>query len=169
MRNATVTTIAPTGTISLIAGCSSGIEPLFSLAATRQITGTGEISFVNRFARRCLEERGLWNEEIITRLSRTGSLGDCGLIPQDVRMVLATAHEIAPEWHVAHLAAAQAATDNAVSKTVNLPQNATPDDVAKVFMEAYRRRCKGVTVYRDGSRPEQVLRSGFGLCQECAV
>lgn len=166
MRNATVTTIAPTGSISIIAGCSSGIEPLFALAMTRRVLDGQVLTSINDQVIRYLTGNNLLNPEIEQAIRETGSVKHTGL-SEHVKAVLATAHEIAPEWHVAHLAAAQRYTDNGVSKTVNLPRDASIDDVSKVFFHAYRSGCKGVTVYRDGSREYQVLSHGVGNCETC--
>ncbi len=165
MRNATVTTIAPTGTISIIAGCSSGIEPLFALALTRRVLDGRLITSVNPVAVNYLRQQGLLTQAVNEQIALAGSVAGLAL-PDRVKRVLATAHEIEPAWHVAQLAAAQAYTDNGVSKTVNLPKDATCEDVARVFFAAYDQGCKGVTVYRDASRDEQVLSHGVG-CEEC--
>ncbi len=170
MRNATVTTIAPTGTISIIANCSGGIEPLFALAYTRRALDDQVFYEVNPMLENFLREKGLYVEELITEIIRTGSLNNelCRQrIPEDIRKVFVTAHEISPIWHVRMQAAFQEFTDNAVSKTVNFPQEATKDDVRQVFLEAYRNGCKGVTVYRSGSRPGQVLTVGCG--EDCLL
>lgn len=167
MRNATVTTIAPTGTISIIAGCSSGIEPLFALALSRRVLEGQVLVSVSRTVLEYLSERNLYTEEVAAALAATGSVASAGL-PAHVKEVLATAHAIAPYWHVAHLAAAQRHTDNGVSKTVNMPHDASEADVAAIFRQAHAGGCKGVTVYRDGSRAEQVLTGGTG-CVECSL
>ncbi|SDF58577.1 adenosylcobalamin-dependent ribonucleoside-diphosphate reductase [Sporolituus thermophilus] len=169
VRNATVTTIAPTGTISIIANCSSGIEPLFALAFSRHVLGGQVLASINPTVLAYLDKRGLLTADVEEAIKRQGSVRNTGLA-YHVKQVLATAHEIRPVWHVAHLAAAQRYTDNAVSKTVNLPHKVTPQDVARIFSLAYRSGCKGVTVYRDGSRNQQVLVQGVAancpLCQE---
>jgi ribonucleoside-diphosphate reductase alpha chain len=173
MRNATVTTIAPTGSISIIADCSSGIEPLFALAYEHRVKQPdGEerrISFVNKIFRRKMEEIGLWNERIERKVLEVGRIGEIEEIPEDVRRVFVTAHEIAPEWHVRMQAAFQKHTDNAVSKTVNLPNSATVEDVARIYLMAYEEGCKGITVYRDRCREEQVLYAGTGVEKRTAV
>ncbi|TDA28303.1 MAG: ribonucleotide-diphosphate reductase subunit alpha [Archaeoglobi archaeon] len=157
MRNATTTTIAPTGTISIIANCSSGIEPVFALAYKRTNVLEGEEFFeVNPIFEKVLKERGLYSEELIAKVAESGSIQNLDL-PADIRRVFKTALEITPEWHVRMQAAFQKFTDNAVSKTINLPNSATRADVEKAFMLAYELKCKGITVYRDGSREEQVL------------
>lgn len=154
MRNATVTTIAPTGTISIIAGCSSGIEPLFAVAFIRNVMG-GMLE-INKLFEEIAKERGFYSKDLITGIAKCGSVQDVDGIPSDVKRVFVTALDIAPEWHVRLQAAFQKYTDNAVSKTVNLPSDATWEDVKKVFLLAYNLKCKGITVYRYGSK-EQVL------------
>lgn len=167
MRNATVTTIAPTGTISIIAGCSSGIEPLFALAISRRVLEGQVLTGTNQTVVNYLSERNLFTNEIKALIMETGSV-KVSALPTEVKQVLATAHEIAPYWHVAQLAAAQRHTDNGVSKTVNMPHNATKEDVADIFLQAFASGCKGVTVYRDASRAEQVLTGGTVGCEECS-
>ncbi|QJW44647.1 adenosylcobalamin-dependent ribonucleoside-diphosphate reductase [bacterium BFN5] len=166
MRNATVSTIAPTGSISLIAQCSSSIEPLFALSVTRRVLEGSTLISSSPVVLRYLNERGLLSETVLDVIERDGSIANTDL-PLSVKAVLATAHEIEPKWHVAHLAAAQQYTDNGVSKTVNLPHHATQADVAKVFKQAYESGCKGVTVYRNNSRSEQVLTHGMTRCAKC--
>ncbi|WP_371381568.1 adenosylcobalamin-dependent ribonucleoside-diphosphate reductase [Sporomusa aerivorans] len=169
MRNATVTTIAPTGTISMIAGCSSGIEPLFGLAMTRRVLEGQLITSINMAALNYLNKHDLFSRKVKEHITATGSVAGLGL-PERVTKVLATAHGIEPAWHVAHLAAAQQYTDNGVSKTVNLPEHATRQNVAEVFWAAYAKGCKGVTVYRDASREQQVLTHGVNVpCEECRL
>jgi ribonucleoside-diphosphate reductase alpha chain len=167
MRNATVTTIAPTGTISIIAGCSSGIEPLFALALSRRVLEGRVLTSVSQTVIDYLSQRNLYTEEVAAAIAACGSVAGTSL-PGHVKEVLATARDIDPYWHVAHLAAAQAFTDNGVSKTVNMPHDASEADVAAIFRQAYAGGCKGVTVYRDGSRAEQVLTGGT-LCEDCVL
>lgn len=157
IRNATITTIAPTGTISLIAGTSSGIEPLFAVAYTRTVMDNDQLVEVNPLFEAVAKERGFYSPELMRTVAAQGTVAHIKEIPDDVRRVFVTAHEISPAYHVRMQAAFQKYTDNAVSKTVNLPNAATTDDVAEVFWQAYREGCKGVTVYRDGSRSGQVL------------
>jgi len=159
MRNATVTSIAPTGTISIIAGTSSGIEPFFAVAFVRNVMGT-QLFEVNPIFERIAKERGFYSLELITKITKVGSVQNIKEIPEDVRRVFVTALDIAPEWHVRMQAAFQKYTDNAVSKTVNLPHEATLEDVRKIFLLAYKLKCKGITVYRYGSKSEQVLTVG---------
>lgn len=156
MRNATVTSIAPTGTISIIAGTSSGIEPLFAVAFIRNVMGT-QLFEVNPLFEQVAKERGFYSMDLIARITRTGSVQEINEVPSDVKRLFVTALEIAPEWHVRMQAAFQKYTDNAVSKTVNLPYEATIDDVRRIFMMAWKLKCKGITVYRYGSKSEQVL------------
>jgi ribonucleoside-diphosphate reductase alpha chain len=156
-RNATTTTIAPTGTLSIIAECSSGIEPLFALSFIRRVMDNDELLEVNPYFEKVAKERGFYSRELMDLIARKGSIGDMEEIPEDVRKVFVTAHDVTPEWHVRMQAAFQKYTDNAVSKTVNLPRDSTVDDVLKVYDLAYELECKGVTIYRDGSKENQVL------------
>ena len=160
LRNATVTTIAPTGTISIIAGVSSGIEPLFALSYIRNVMDNDELLEINPIFRQALQKQGLYSEELMRRVAARGTLRGMEDIPASLRQVFVTAHDIAPEWHVRMQAAFQKHTDNAVSKTVNLSHKATREDVSAVFRLAYASGCKGVTIYRDGSRDLQVLNIG---------
>lgn len=160
MRNATVTTIAPTGTLSIIAGCSSGIEPLFAVCYVRNVLDGTELVEVNPLFEKIARERGFYSDELMREIARRGTVKDLDAVPSDIQRVFVTAHDIAPIWHVRMQAAFQKYVDNAVSKTVNFPNSATPDDVAEVYKLAYRLGCKGVTVYRDGSREGQVLSLG---------
>ncbi len=159
MRNATVTTIAPTGSISILAGCSSGIEPVFALAYTRRnLLDEGDElhEVVPEFAKVAME-RHFHTAELIGKIAEKGSCKDMEEVPEDIRQVFVTSHDISPSYHVRMQAAFQKYTDNAVSKTVNLPNDATREDVSRVFHLARQLGCKGVTVYRDGSRDKQVL------------
>ena len=156
-RNATRTCIAPTGTIAIIAGASSGIEPLFSLAHYRRMGDGTLLAEVSEAFEAAARERGCYSDELMEALAHGVRLADREDVPADLRRRFATAHEIAPEWHVRMQAAFQSHTDLAVSKTVNLPRSASPEEIGKVFALAHELRCKGVTVYRDGSRDVQVL------------
>ncbi len=162
MRNATVTTIAPTGTLSIIAGCSSGIEPLFAVSYVRTVMEGTKLVEVNPLFEEVAKKRGFWSRELMEEIAEKGSLHEFKEIPEDVRDVFVTAHDITPADHIRMQAAFQEHVDNAVSKTVNFPNHATPADVEEVYMLAYKLGCKGVTVYRDGSREEQVLSTGKG-------
>ncbi len=159
VRNATRTTIAPTGTISILAHCSSGIEPLFGLAFIRRVMDGTEMLEVNPTFEEVARQRGFYSEDLLRRLAAGTPLAALPEVPADVRRVFVTAHEVTPEGHVRMQAAFQRHTDNAVSKTVNFPRAATPEDVRQVFWLAHELGCKGVTIYRDGSREGQVLSS----------
>ncbi len=159
-RNATVTTIAPTGTISMIAGCSSGIEPLFSVVFTRHVLDGDELLEVHPIFERMAQERGFHSPELMKEIAAHGTLHGVAGIPDDIVAIFPTAHDVTPEWHVRIQAAFQKFTDNAVSKTVNFPNEATIEDVERVYRLAWELGCKGVTIYRDGSRDEQVLTTG---------
>ena len=152
MRNATVTTIAPTGTISIIAGCSSGIEPLFAVAFMRNVLG-GMLE-INKLFEAIAKEQGFYSTDLMRAIAKRGSVQDISGIPEDIKRIFVTALDIAPEWHVRMQAAFQKYTDNAVSKTVNLPADAAPEDVKNVFLLAYKLKCKGITVYRYGCKED---------------
>jgi ribonucleoside-diphosphate reductase alpha chain len=160
MRNAAITTIAPTGSISIIAGCSSGIEPLFAIAFMRKVLEGTRLFEINPLFEMMAKEKGFYSAGLLEEIASTGSVQGIKEVPEDVKRVFVTALDIDPMWHVRMQAAFQKHTDNAVSKTVNLPQNATVKDVEKVFRLAYKLKCKGITVYRYGSKPEQVLNIG---------
>jgi ribonucleoside-diphosphate reductase alpha chain len=160
MRHATVTTLAPTGTISIIAGCSQGIEPIFAVVYVREVAeslGRSLIEVNPLFEGMALKE-GFYDEELIKIIAKKTSIQDVEEIPQNVRRLFVAAHDISAEWHVRMQAAFQKYTDNAVSKTINFPNRATPDDIDRAYWLAYKLGCKGVTVYRHGSREKQVLR-----------
>ena len=160
IRNATRTTIAPTGTLSIIAGCSSGIEPLFALSYTRNILDGDQLTEVNPLFEKLAKKEGFYSEELKQEVAEKGNLNDVKKVPQRVKRIFVTSHDITPEWHVRMQAAFQNFTDNAVSKTVNFPHDATREDVARVYRLAYREGCKGITIYRDRSRESQVLNLG---------
>ena len=160
MRNATVTTIAPTGTISIIAGCSQGIEPIFAIVYVREVAeslGRSLIEVNPLFESTALKD-GFYDDELIKNIAKKTSIQDATEIPERVRRLFVAAHDISAEWHVRMQAAFQKHTDNAVSKTINFPNKATPDDIDRAYCLAYKLGCKGVTVYRHGSREQQVLR-----------
>jgi ribonucleoside-diphosphate reductase alpha chain len=160
MRNATVTTIAPTGSISIIAGCSSGIEPIFAISFIRNVLGGTRLFEINPLFETTAKKRGFYSAKLLEEIAKTGSVQKIDGVPEDVKKVFVTALDIAPEWHVRMQAAFQKYTDNAVSKTVNMPTNATVEHIRKVFELAWKLKCKGVTVFRYGSKPEQVLYIG---------
>ena len=157
LRNATVTTIAPTGTLSIIAGVSSGIEPVFSYVYIRNVMDGTEMLEVNPVLEVVLKKRELYSDELMRRIAEEGTIAHFEEIPEDIRRVFVSAHDISPLYHIKMQAAFQNHTDNAVSKTVNFPNSATVEEVAEVYKLAYRLGCKGVTIYRDGSRDSQVL------------
>ncbi|MEM2110358.1 MAG: vitamin B12-dependent ribonucleotide reductase [Candidatus Bathyarchaeia archaeon] len=159
-RNATVTTIAPTGTISIIAGCSSGIEPIFAISFIRNVLSGTRLLETNPLFELIAKERGFYSAEILEEIAKTGSVQRIEGVPEDVKKLFVTALDIQPEWHVRMQAAFQKYTDNAVSKTVNLPNEANIEDVKKIYELAWNLKCKGVTVFRYGSKPEQVLYIG---------
>ncbi len=160
MRNATVTTVAPTGTISIIAGCSSGIEPIFAISFIRNVLGGRRLFETNPLFEMIAKERGFYSAKLLEDIARTGSVQKIDGVPEDVKRLFVTALDIEPEWHVKMQAAFQKYTDNAVSKTVNMPTEATVEDVKTVYNLAWKLKCKGVTVFRYGSKPEQVLYIG---------
>lgn len=163
LRNATVTSIAPTGTISIIANTSSGIEPLFALAYVRQVLEDTRLLEVNPLFERVARERGFYSQQLMLKVAKQGSVKGLSEVPEDVRRLFVTALEVDPEWHVRMQAAFQRHVDNAVAKTVNLRPEASMDDVRRAFMLAYELKCKGITVYRYGSKPTQVLYLGLGV------
>ncbi|PWB48001.1 MAG: ribonucleotide-diphosphate reductase subunit alpha [Candidatus Methylomirabilota bacterium] len=161
VRNSTVTTIAPTGTISIIVGCSSGIEPIFAVAF-RHIVGDRHLTFVNPIFEEVARRRGFYSEELMRRVAERGAVRGLEGVPEDVQRVFGTAHEVEPAWHVKMQAAFQHQTDNGVSKTINLPNSATPEDIARAYMLAHELGCLGITVFRDGCKDTQVLHLGTG-------
>jgi ribonucleoside-diphosphate reductase alpha chain len=156
LRNAQLTSIAPTGTISIIAGTTSGIEPMFAISYVRNVLGSRLVE-VNSLFERVARERGFYSDELMMQAARTGGVRGDARVPPDVRRAFVTALEIAPEWHLRMQTAVQRHVDAAVSKTVNLPAGASVEDVRRTYLEAWRQGAKGITVYRYGSRPGQVL------------
>ena len=157
MRNATTTTIAPTGTLSIIAGCSSGIEPAFALSFVRNVMDNDKLLEVNPVFEKMSKTEGFYSEELMEQIAENGTVKGNSQIPVALRKVFVTAHDIKPEVHIRMQAAFQRHTDNAVSKTVNLPHDSTKEDVKYVYDQAFKLKCKGVTIYRDGSKDNQVL------------
>jgi ribonucleoside-diphosphate reductase alpha chain len=157
MRNATVLSIAPTGTISIIAGCSSGIEPLFALAFVRNVMEGTRLLEINPIFERVARERGFYSRELMEKIAQTGTVRGMSEVPEDIAKVMVTDWDIAPEWHIRMQAVFQKYSDNSVSKTVNLPAEATPDDVKRIYLMAHELKCKGITIYRYGSKKDQVL------------
>ncbi|MDD5086033.1 MAG: vitamin B12-dependent ribonucleotide reductase [Candidatus Omnitrophica bacterium] len=168
LRNATTTTIAPTGTISIISNCSSGIEPLFAISFVRNVMDNDKLFEVNPLFEEIAKKEGFYSKALIERIAETGSVKHCTEVPERIRNLFMTAHDVPPEYHIRMQTAFQKFTDNAVSKTVNFSKEATREDVAKVYNLAFRLGCKGVTIYRDGSREGQVLTAGKGKKAEAA-
>jgi len=162
LRNASRTTIAPTGSLSIIANCSSGIEPLFALSYVRHILEGEEFVEVNPYFEETAKRGGFYSTDLMRQLAEGKRLKDVEEVPEEIKKLFITAHDIDPEWHVRMQAAFQRSTDSAVSKTVNFPHEATPEDVAKVYMLAFQEGLKGITIYRDRSRDSQVLTLGEG-------
>ncbi len=158
MRNATLTTIAPTGTLSMLVETSSGIEPLFGLNFVKEVLDGKYFHITNRRFEEVARKRGFWSSDLPDEVARKGGLKDIQGIPEDVKRVFATAFEIPPEWHVKVQAAFQKHVDNAVSKTINFPNQATPADIKSAYIRAWEQGCKGLTIYRTGSRENQVLK-----------
>jgi ribonucleoside-diphosphate reductase alpha chain len=158
LRNSTVTTIAPTGTISMIAGCSSGVEPAFAVAFTHKV-GDRVLPFTNPIFAEVARERGFYSDALMEEVAKRGVVHGLPGVPEDVQRVFVTAHEVPFEWHVRHQGAFQKYTDNGVSKTINLPHSATVDDVGRAYLLAWELGCLGITVFRDGCK-EGVLHIG---------
>jgi len=157
MRNATVCSIAPTGSISIIAGCSSGIEPLFGVSFMRNVLEGTQLFEVNPLFEKITKERGLYSGKLLEEIAKSGSIQKINEIPKNIRKIFVTALDINSEWHVKMQSSFQKYVDNAISKTVNIPENSTKNNVKKIFELAYKLRCKGITIYRYNSKPQQVL------------
>ena len=166
LRNATRTTIAPTGSIGMIADASGGVEPLFALSYVKRVMDGKELFYMDKFFKAELEKRGLYSEELIKKIVNQGSIQHIDGLPDDLKKTYVVAHDISPEYHLKMQAAIQRHTNNAVSKTVNFSHSATIKDVEEVYMQAYKLGCKGVTIYRDGSKDEQVLNLNMNIEKE---
>ncbi len=160
MRNTCCVTIAPTGTIGMLAEASGGCEPNFAISYIKNVMDGTELVYTNHIFERVAKERGFFSDELMLRIAKVGSIKDIAEIPQDVRDVFVTAQDIAPEWHVRMQAAFQKYVDSSISKTINFPNSATEADVEKSYLYAWENGCKGITIYRDGSRDNQVLNIG---------
>ncbi|MDP8233459.1 MAG: vitamin B12-dependent ribonucleotide reductase [Candidatus Saelkia tenebricola] len=160
IRNATLTTIAPTGTISIISSCSSGVEPLFALVYTRHVMDNDRLLKVNPYFEKEAQKRGFYSEDLMKKIEQKGSCAHIMEIPEDVRNIFVTAHDIKPEWHIKMQAAFQKFVHNATSKTINFTNQASVEDVKNAYILAYKSGCKGMTIYRDKSREEQVINIG---------
>lgn len=179
-RNATVTTIAPTGTISIIAGVSSGIEPLFAVSYVRNVLEGAKLLETNDLFERVAKDQGFFSKDLMMRIARTGSVKDVKGVPKNVQRLFRIASEIKTDWHIRMQAVFQKHCENAVSKTVNMPEKASQKDVADAYLLAHKLKCKGITVYRYGSKESQVLEKGESfvfasedyaggeVCRECA-
>ncbi len=157
LRNLTLTTIAPTGTLSIIAEASSGIEPLFALAYYRRVFDDEKLPEFNKYLEKIAKEKGFYSDELVRELAQNGSLKHIENVPQQIKKIFVTSYDISPRWHIKMQAAFQKYTNNAVSKTINFPQSATVEDVKDAYIMAYKLGCKGLTIYRNNSRKEQVL------------
>ncbi|MBN1545250.1 MAG: adenosylcobalamin-dependent ribonucleoside-diphosphate reductase [Syntrophaceae bacterium] len=162
LHNATVNTIAPTGTISIIAGCSSGIEPLFAISFVRNVLSGTKLFEINPLFEAAAKRYDIYDREILAEVAKRGSLQRVKGIPEELKRIFVTAFDISPTEHVRIQAAFQKYTDNAVSKTINLPADASVEDVRNIYLLAHRLKCKGITIYRYGSKPDQVLSFSYG-------
>lgn len=161
IRNSTVTTIAPTGSIGILANNFSGIEPMFAIAYQHIVKGENRtLTFIDPYFEEIAKKRGFWSEELMEKVAEHGTVRDLPEVPEDVKKIFGTAHEIHPDWHVKMQAVFQKHVDNAVSKTINLPNSASEEDIQKAYMLAWETGCRGITVFRDGSKSEQVLNLG---------
>jgi ribonucleoside-diphosphate reductase alpha chain len=169
LRNATLTTIAPTGTLSIIANCSSGIEPIFAVSYIRNVMDNDELVEVHPLFLEIAKERGFYSEALMKRIANEGGVQNVTEVPDDIKRLFRTALDIDPEYHIKMQSAFQKHTHNAVSKTINFPNQANVDDVRKAYILSYKTGCKGITIYRDKSREEQVLNIGKVNRQEATA
>jgi len=163
MRNSSCISISPTGTISILAGASSGCEPLFAISYQRTVLGDNELIYLNPHFERVAKEKGFYSPELIRRISKIGNLSTFKEVPKSIRDIFVTSQEISPEWHVKMQATLQKNVDNSISKTVNFPRTAAIRDVESAYLLAWKSKCKGITIYRDGSYEEQVINIGEGF------
>jgi ribonucleoside-diphosphate reductase alpha chain len=157
MRNSATTTVAPTGTVSIIANCSGGIEPMFSLAFFRNVLDGQRLAEINPVFEEVAKNSGIYSDELVEKIAEKGTLANIAEVPEELRKIFVCSHDIAPEWHIRMQAAFQKHCDSSISKTINLPHDATPEDVEKIYLRAWELKCKGVTVYRDGCRENQPM------------
>ncbi len=162
MRNISCLSISPTGTISILANSSSGCEPFFAISYQRTVLGDSELVYLNQTFEKAAKERGFYSPELIRKIARSGSIQHIKEIPKDVRDIFVTAQDIGPEWHVKMQATLQKHIDNSISKTINFPSTAAIKDVERAYMLAWKGKCKGITIYRDGSYEDQVINIGEG-------
>ena len=174
LRNATLTSVAPTGSLSLLADCSAGIEPYFALAFGHNVLDGEHLVEVNARFERALRDAGCASPNLLAEVTATGRARGIAALPESLRRLFGTALEIEPRWHLRIQAAFQKGVDNAVSKTINLPESAAPEDVREIYQEAWRLSLKGVTVFREGCRADSVLVRGAdgvagapGRCVAC--
>lgn len=160
MRNMSCISIAPTGTISILADASSGCEPLFALSYHKTVLGDSELVYLNKTFEKTAKERKFYSPELIRKIARCGSVQSFKEVPKDVREIFVTSQDISPEWHIRMQAALQKSVDNSISKTINFPRTAAIKDVENAYLLAWKAKCKGITIYRDGSYEEQVINIG---------
>ena len=160
MRNMTCNSISPTGTISILAGTSSGCEPLFGLSYVKTVLGSNEIIYLNPIFESVARERGFYSPELMRKVAKMGTIQELKEIPKDVRDLFVTAQDINPEWHIRMQATLQKYVDNSISKTINFPRTASIRDVEEAYFLAWKAKCKGITIYRDGSYEDQVISIG---------
>ncbi|MBS3818645.1 adenosylcobalamin-dependent ribonucleoside-diphosphate reductase, partial [bacterium] len=166
IRNGTVNTIAPTGTISLIAGCSSSIEPLFALSYVRNVLSGTKMFEIHPIFEKEIQKRGLYSKELMGKIGKSGSIKNIPELPEELKDLFITSFDVSPEMHLRVQAAFQKYTDNSVSKTINLPQDATVEDISHIYLRAHELKCKGITIYRYGTKKDQVLSFGSSVEQE---
>ena len=160
MRNLTCLSLSPTGTRSILADASPGCEPLFAICYQSTVLGSSEIVHANSVFEKVAKQRGFYSAELMHKIARFGSLQYIKEIPKDVRDVFVTAQDISPEWHIKMQSVLQKSVDNAISKTINFPRTAAIKDVETAYMLAWKGKCKGITIYRDGSYEDQVINIG---------